>query len=67
MCKEFFSTLFLLASFLLVGSRTQAREENRGHRTQGAANVFNVSVPAHPFDLILARPEKNSATLSVLA
>ena len=67
MCKEFFSPLFLLASFLLIGSGTQAREENRGHRTPGAANVFNVAVPSHPFDLILARPEKNSVTLSVLS
>ena len=34
---------------------------------QAATSHFNVAVPAHPFDLILARPEKNSITLSVLA
>jgi len=39
----------------------------RGHRPEGGANVFNIAVPAHPFDLILARPERNSVTLSVLA
>ena len=33
----------------------------------GTANHFNVAVPAHAYDLILARPEKNSVTLSVLA
>ncbi len=67
MCKAFFSPFVLLAAFLLIGSGAQAREENRGHRAPGAANFFNVSVPAHPFDLILARPEKNSVTLSVLS
>jgi len=30
-------------------------------------SAFNVVVPAHPFDLILARPENHSITLSVLA
>ncbi|HVM61954.1 MAG TPA: metallophosphoesterase [Verrucomicrobiae bacterium] len=39
----------------------------RGHHTQGGTNVFNVAVPAHAYDLILARPEKNSVTLSALA
>jgi len=39
----------------------------RGHRTPGAVNVFNVAVPAHTYDLILARPENNAITLSVLA
>ena len=67
MCKEFFSPLVLLAAFSLLGSGSQARDENRGHRAPGAANVFNVSVPAHSLDLILARPEKNSVALSVLA
>jgi len=32
-----------------------------------AASTFNVTVPAHAVDLILARPEKNSITVSVLA
>ena len=40
---------------------------DHGHRSQSGANVFNVTVPAHNYDLILARPEKNSVTLSVLA
>ena len=39
----------------------------RGHRAPGTTNYFNVAVPAHAYDLILARPEKNSVTLSVLA
>jgi hypothetical protein len=31
------------------------------------ANVFLLTVPAHAYDLILARPEKTAVTLSVLA
>jgi hypothetical protein len=39
----------------------------RGQRAPRTTNNFNVAVPAHSYDLILARPEKNSVTLSVLA
>ena len=39
----------------------------RGHRAPGGTSIFNLSVPEHPFDLILARPENSSITLSVLA
>jgi hypothetical protein len=39
----------------------------RGHRAQTESNYFNVAVPAHAYDLILARPENTSVTLSVLA
>jgi hypothetical protein len=38
-----------------------------GRHAQPGANVFNVAVPAHDYDLILARPEKSSVTLSALA
>ena len=40
---------------------------DHGHRAQSGANAFNVAVPAHDCDLILARPEKTSVTLSALA
>jgi hypothetical protein len=39
---------------------------NHGHRPQTETNSFNLAVPAHAYDLILTRPEKNSVTLSVL-
>lgn len=39
---------------------------SRSHRIPETTNYFNVTVPSHPFDLILARPEKNSVTVSVL-
>ena len=42
-------------------------ENGHGHRGQAVTNYFNVAVPAHAYDLILARPEKDSVTLSVLA
>jgi len=41
--------------------------DRHGHRGQAVTNYFNVVVPAHAYDLILARPEKNSVTLSALA
>ena len=41
-------------------------ENSHGHRIPGVANTFNLTVPAHPYDLILARPERNAITLSVL-
>ena len=40
---------------------------DHGHHSQSGANAFNVAVPAHDYDVILARPEKDSVTLSVLA
>ena len=40
--------------------------EARGHQSPGGANHFNLDVPDHPYDLILARPEKNAVTLSIL-
>ena len=42
-------------------------DKPRGHHSTSGANVFHVSVPEHPYDLILARPEKDQVTLSVLA
>ena len=42
-------------------------ENGHGHRGQVVTNYFNVAVPAHAYDLILARPERNSITLSALA
>ena len=38
-----------------------------GHHTPGPTNVFNLTVPAHPYDTILARPEATRITVSVLA
>ena len=52
-----------------LGATAGAAQPNSDHgqRPQGTTNYFNITVPAHAFDLILARPEKNSVTLSVLA
>jgi hypothetical protein len=47
---------------------TLAAQESHGpghHALQGT-NAFNLSVPAHDYDLILARPEDHAVTLSVL-
>jgi len=39
----------------------------QGHHDQRTSSLFQVAVPAHPFDLILARPGTNAITWSVLA
>ena len=60
-----------LSAILLLAVLVTARAEDQapgthGHRADNAKNIFHLSVPDHPFDLILARPEANSVTLSVL-
>ena len=40
---------------------------DHSHRAPTGTNVFNVAVPAHDYNLILARPENRSITLSALA
>ena len=61
----------MLCGFFSPGLGASAGAEKpataHGHRAQRTASHFNVAVPAHPYDLILARPENNSITLSVLA
>ena len=50
-----------------VSAQDAKPENGHGHRGQAVTNYFNVAVPAHAYDLILARPERNSVTLSALA
>ena len=64
-CLAMFSALFLAGTCASVCAEGPAGP--RGHRGGGPANSFNLAVPVHPYDLILARPESNSITLSVLA
>ena len=56
---------FTLAAAAAPGDASQ--DKPRGHRSSSGANIFQVTVPEHPYDLILARPEKDQVTLSVLA
>ena len=57
-----------LAIVAFDGSAQDAKLQNvHAHRDPGTTNYFNVAVPPHAYDLILARPEKNSVTLSALA
>ena len=39
----------------------------QGHRAPSGTNVFNVTVPNHDLDIILARPEDRSIAVSVQA
>ena len=68
MCKTRYLlfSIFLLAGFYALAQET-APAKGRGNRGPAEPNTFDFAVPVHPFDLILARPEKNSVTLSVLA
>jgi len=52
-----------LRSVAVAGSQTPV---DRGHQGHGTTTYFNVTVPAHSYDVILARPEKDAVTLSVL-
>ena len=70
MLKTALNYLALFSVFTLAASGAQTNETKNargGHRTQSGTNLFNITVPAHDYDLILARPEKTSVTLSVLA
>ena len=59
--------ILFLCCFPLSVYSAQPDDARHGHRSPGTVNEFNTTVPNHSFDLILARPEKNSVTLSVLA
>ena len=56
-----------LGSTALAAADSEKSQGDHGHRNPAGTNLFNVAVPAHDYDLILARPEKNSVTISVLA
>jgi hypothetical protein len=58
-----------LSSSFAADGRRKAREDQSGQRpARGApsSGVFLTDVPAHPFDLILGRPTRDSVTLNVL-
>jgi hypothetical protein len=55
-----------LSGFTEAGNGAEPADSHRPHVRQPASS-FNLVVPAHPYDLILARPEGSSVTLSVLA
>lgn len=55
-----------------AGAQTSERGGRRGGRgaTAGGTppvSTFKTDVPAHPFDIVLARPTSNAVTISVLA
>jgi len=52
---------------LTTYGQSERPKGDHGHRSPSGTNFFNVTVPAHDFDLILARPESHSITISALA
>ena len=68
MLKHLSAVLLTLGSFRLAAQTDHpAPPGPRGHQGGGGTNYFNVTVPAHPYDLILCRPEANRISLCVLA
>lgn len=67
--RKFIPALLCLLALTATGAtNTVAKPKgSHGHHAQTGTNVFNVAVPAHDYDLILARPENHSVTVSVLA
>lgn len=70
------SALCSVAAILLVGASSFAADEQspvtRGGRDgevpiENLASLFHTDVPAHPLDIVLGRPTKDSITASVLA
>jgi len=63
-----FTLAVLLPATLGMAADESKQGNGHGHRPpEAGGNTFNVTVPAHPFDLIMARPEKDCISLSVLA
>jgi len=62
-----FLALLCLLSLPALGAPTGEAGAARGHRSPTGTNYFNVAVPPHDCDFILARPTRNSVTLSALA
>ena len=67
--RKIILALLCLVSLSAAGATNNAAisKGDHGHRAQSGTNIFNVTVPAHDYDLILARPENHSVTFSVLA
>ena len=65
--------MLLIACSILLGVLSQApmlrgAQEPMGRGGQPpAASTFFLDVPAHPYDIILARPTRNAITVSILA
>ena len=51
----------------VVGAFAEENHSGHSHRASAGTNIFHLAVPAHDYDFILARPEKTSITVSVLA
>jgi hypothetical protein len=61
-------TIFLvIACCVSVFAQSSKPDGDHGHRAPSGTNVFHVTVPKRDYDLILARPENHSVTISVLA
>jgi Calcineurin-like phosphoesterase len=56
-----------VTGWLSASGQSERPKGDHGHRAASGTNYFNVTVPPHAVDIILARPEDRSVTVSVLA
>jgi predicted phosphodiesterase len=64
-CRLLCASGLILGALLLVDDRS-AHAQKKGEKA-GGKHVFSAPPPAHPFDVILARPTDKSVTVCVLA
>ena len=57
----------LIVGCVSVFAQSEKPQGNHNHRAPSGTNYFNVTVPAHDLDIILARPEDRSIAVSVQA
>jgi Calcineurin-like phosphoesterase len=57
----------LVVCCVSVFAQGEKLQGNHNHRAPSGTNYFNVTVPAHDLDIILARPEDRSIAVSVQA
>ena len=71
--RNLFITLLCVASLAAFAATNSVekpkinRGSGQGHRAPTGTNIFNVTVPNHDLDIILARPEDHSIAISIQA
>jgi len=58
--------IVILGAGVWLTGTARGEDQPLKHRNPAGPNIFHVTVPPHPYDLLLARPEAHSVTLSVL-
>ena len=67
MRKILTTALLVITGCVSLLAQNEKPKSNHSHRAPSGTNYFNVEVPAHDLDIILARPEDRSLAVSVQA